>query len=44
VVVRAVSTLSLSFDHRFVDGATGSAFLRDVADILEEPALLHLYH
>jgi pyruvate/2-oxoglutarate dehydrogenase complex dihydrolipoamide acyltransferase (E2) component len=33
----------LSFDHRFIDGATGSRFLRDVADILEEPALLHLW-
>lgn len=43
VVVRRVSTVSLSFDHRFIDGATGSRFLRDVADILEEPALLHLW-
>jgi 2-oxoisovalerate dehydrogenase E2 component (dihydrolipoyl transacylase) len=43
VVVRPVSTVSLSFDHRFIDGATGSRFLRDVADILEEPALLHLW-
>jgi pyruvate dehydrogenase E2 component (dihydrolipoamide acetyltransferase) len=43
VVVRTVCTVSVSFDHRFVDGATGSRFLRDVADVLEEPALLHLY-
>ncbi|MCZ3386961.1 MAG: 2-oxo acid dehydrogenase subunit E2 [Actinomycetia bacterium] len=43
VVVRTASTVSLSFDHRFIDGATGSRFLRDVADILEEPALLHLW-
>ena len=43
LVVRTVSTLSLSFDHRFIDGATGSRFLRDVADVLEEPALLHLW-
>ncbi|MEO8105677.1 MAG: dihydrolipoamide acetyltransferase family protein [Actinomycetes bacterium] len=43
VVVRTVSTVSLSFDHRFIDGATGSRFLRDVADILEEPGLLHLW-
>ncbi len=43
LVVRSVSTVSLSFDHRFIDGATGSRFLRDVADILEEPALLHLW-
>ena len=44
VVVRTVCTVSLAFDHRFIDGATGSKFLRDVADVLEEPALLHLYN
>jgi len=38
VVPRTVTTLSLSFDHRFIDGATGSQFLRDVADVLSEPA------
>jgi pyruvate dehydrogenase E2 component (dihydrolipoamide acetyltransferase) len=38
IVVRTVATVSLSFDHRFIDGATGSRFLRDVADLLEEPA------
>jgi 2-oxoisovalerate dehydrogenase E2 component (dihydrolipoyl transacylase) len=43
IVVRTVCTVSLSFDHRFIDGAAGSRFLRDVADVLEEPALLHLY-
>lgn len=43
VVARTTSTISLSFDHRFIDGATGSRFLRDVADVLEEPALLHLW-
>lgn len=30
-------TLSLSFDHRLVDGAEGARFLRSVADVLEEP-------
>jgi pyruvate dehydrogenase E2 component (dihydrolipoamide acetyltransferase) len=30
-------TLSLSFDHRLVDGEQGAKFLRDVADILREP-------
>jgi pyruvate dehydrogenase E2 component (dihydrolipoamide acetyltransferase) len=39
LAVRTVATLSLSFDHRFVDGATGSRFLTDVAGLLEEPAL-----
>jgi pyruvate dehydrogenase E2 component (dihydrolipoamide acetyltransferase) len=43
LVVRTGCTISLAFDHRFIDGETGSRFLRDVADILEEPALLHLY-
>jgi pyruvate dehydrogenase E2 component (dihydrolipoamide acetyltransferase) len=44
LAVRTVCTVSFAFDHRFIDGATGSKFLRDVADILEEPALLHLYN
>ena len=35
---RDVSTLALSFDHRFVDGALGSRFLAEVAAILENPA------
>lgn len=38
LVVRTVATLAITFDHRFIDGATGSRFLRDVADLLEEPA------
>lgn len=40
--VRTTCTLSLSFDHRFIDGAAGSRFLRAVADGLEEPALPYL--
>ncbi|WP_229052981.1 dihydrolipoamide acetyltransferase family protein [Aeromicrobium sp. Leaf350] len=39
VVPRWVTTLALSFDHRAVDGAQGSRFLRDVADLLHDPAL-----
>ena len=35
---RDLTTLALSFDHRFIDGATGSRFLADVAAILEDPA------
>jgi 2-oxoisovalerate dehydrogenase E2 component (dihydrolipoyl transacylase) len=38
VVARTVATLALSFDHRFIDGATGSGFLADVATLLTEPA------
>jgi len=38
VVPRWVTTLSLSFDHRIVDGEQASRFLVDVAGILENPA------
>lgn len=37
LAVRKVTTLSLSFDHRIVDGELGSLFLRDVADMLADP-------
>jgi len=37
LAVRKVCTLSLSFDHRIVDGDTGSAVLRDVGAMLTEP-------
>jgi pyruvate dehydrogenase E2 component (dihydrolipoamide acetyltransferase) len=37
LVVRKVCTLSLSFDHRIVDGELGSAVLRDVGSMLEDP-------
>jgi pyruvate dehydrogenase E2 component (dihydrolipoamide acetyltransferase) len=35
VVVRQLITLSLTFDHRIVDGAPAAAFLRDVKRALE---------
>jgi len=37
IVVRDVTTLALSFDHRLVDGAQGSKFLADVAQMLQDP-------
>ncbi|MGV2384229.1 MAG UNVERIFIED_CONTAM: 2-oxo acid dehydrogenase subunit E2, partial [Thermobifida fusca] len=37
IKIRKVTTLSLSFDHRLVDGELGSKVLRDVATILEDP-------
>jgi len=37
LAVRKVTTLSLSFDHRIVDGQLGSAVLRDVSSMLEDP-------
>ncbi|MEY9878168.1 2-oxoisovalerate dehydrogenase E2 component (dihydrolipoyl transacylase) [Streptacidiphilus sp. MAP12-33] len=40
VRVRPVMQLSLTFDHRVCDGATASAFLRFVADAVEDPTAL----
>jgi pyruvate dehydrogenase E2 component (dihydrolipoamide acetyltransferase) len=37
LAVRKGCTLSLSFDHRIVDGELGSAVLRDVGAMLEDP-------
>ncbi|MDH2413157.1 dihydrolipoamide acetyltransferase family protein [Nocardioides sp. CER19] len=36
LAVRDVCTLALSFDHRHIDGATGSAFLADVAAAMRD--------
>ena len=36
IAVRQMMFLSLSYDHRIVDGAMGSSFLRRVADLLEK--------
>ncbi|WP_344079193.1 dihydrolipoamide acetyltransferase family protein, partial [Luedemannella helvata] len=37
IKIRQVTTLSLSFDHRIVDGELGSKFLRDVGRFLHDP-------
>ena len=39
VALRQVMTLSLSFDHRLVDGAQGSRFLADVGAVMADPAM-----
>jgi 2-oxoisovalerate dehydrogenase E2 component (dihydrolipoyl transacylase) len=39
VALRQVMTLSLSFDHRLVDGEQGSRFLADIGRILADPAM-----
>ena len=39
VVVRQVTQLALSFDHRIVDGQLGSEFLADLAAVLADPGL-----
>ena len=41
-VPRLMLPLSLSYDHRAIDGADGMRFLRWVADALEQPFLLAL--
>jgi 2-oxoisovalerate dehydrogenase E2 component (dihydrolipoyl transacylase) len=43
IVVRQVTTLALSFDHRHIDGEKGSRFLADVAGIIEDPASALLF-
>lgn len=40
IVPGHIMKVTLSCDHRVVDGATGSAFLNDVKANLEEPALM----
>lgn len=40
IAKRAMMTLSLTFDHRLVDGAPAAAFLRRVKDLLETPSLI----
>jgi len=37
VTVRSMMTLSLSFDHRIVDGAPAARFLTDIKEVLEQP-------
>ena len=39
LTVRQVCQLSLSFDHRIVDGQLGSEFLADIAAVLTDPGL-----
>ena len=39
LTVRTVCQLSLSFDHRLVDGKQGSRFLADVGRLLEDPGV-----
>ena len=40
VVVRSMLTLSLTFDHRVVDGAPAAQFLQTVSDCIQDPYLL----
>jgi pyruvate dehydrogenase E2 component (dihydrolipoamide acetyltransferase) len=42
IEIRLMLPLSLSFDHRLVDGATAGRFLNDVIDLLQNPGKLLL--
>ena len=39
VAVRRMMTLSLTFDHRLVDGAPAARFLQRVKQLVEQPYL-----
>lgn len=43
LAVRKVCQLSLSFDHRVIDGQQGSEFLADVGALLAEPGLAMVF-
>jgi len=40
ILIRSILPLSLSFDHRVIDGAPASIFLTRVKELIEKPALL----
>src|ERR1700722_18433344 len=40
IVARTMMTITLSADHRVVDGATAAEFLRTLRSILEEPGMM----
>ncbi len=42
VVLRDMMTLSLSFDHRLIDGAPAARFLQRVKQLVERPFVLAL--
>ena len=40
IVIRSMLTLSLTFDHRVIDGAPAAQFLQTVASYIQDPYLL----
>ncbi|MCL4165696.1 UNVERIFIED_CONTAM: hypothetical protein GTU68_022629 [Idotea baltica] len=40
VVIRPIMHVSLSYDHRMLDGREGAGFLKRVSDLLTDPRLL----
>jgi pyruvate dehydrogenase E2 component (dihydrolipoamide acetyltransferase) len=37
ILIRELAWFSLTFDHRFIDGAAAAAFLKDLDDVLSRP-------
>ncbi len=42
IVIRKMMNLSITFDHRILDGMTAAKFILDVVRLLERPAVLAL--
>ena len=42
IVVRKMMNLSITFDHRILDGMTAARFILDVVNLLEHPAVIAL--
>ena len=42
IVIRTMLNLSITFDHRILDGMTASKFVLEVAGLLEHPGVLML--
>jgi pyruvate dehydrogenase E2 component (dihydrolipoamide acetyltransferase) len=40
VVIRNIMNVTMSCDHRVIDGATGARFLQTFKQMLEQPALM----
>lgn len=40
ITVRDIAWFTLTYDHRFIDGATAAAFLQDLNDLIAEPESL----
>lgn len=40
IAIRQIALFSLTFDHRFIDGATAAAFLKDLNQLIAEPKRL----
>jgi pyruvate dehydrogenase E2 component (dihydrolipoamide acetyltransferase) len=37
LIIKTMMKVTLSCDHRIVDGAIGAAFLKDLKDMMEDP-------